>query len=213
MAYCNNVDIEKWKKGILKRYLWKIWYYGSGLKNGWINKRSQPWPNYLLFCKSVARRESLWRVGKKERKKSNKLVWFYYMNIPFVRKMVSNPTTCLFVQRFFYERKCGFYRQHSPSSLQPFRRLVLPHALIVHPKEKLFWQETNYLTLYCISWAGSICRELSTLLPHGSVIVMWSITVSSFIFPWAHNGPDISIYRTGANGVRGCLATKPINTS
>ena len=22
MAYCNNVDIEKWKKGILKRYLW-----------------------------------------------------------------------------------------------------------------------------------------------------------------------------------------------
>ena len=97
------------------------------------------------------------------------------------------------VHYILYERKCGFYRQHIPFSLQPFRRLVLPHALIVHPKEKLFWQETNYLTLYCISWAGSICRELATLLPHGSVIAMWSITVSSFIFPWAHNGPDISI--------------------
>ena len=24
MAYCNNVDIEKWKKGILKRYVWRI---------------------------------------------------------------------------------------------------------------------------------------------------------------------------------------------
>ena len=140
------------KKGILKRYLWKIWYYGSGLKNRWINKRSQPWPNYLLFCKSVARRESLWRVGKKERKKSNKLAWFYYMNTPFVRKTVSNPSTCLFVQRFLYERKCGFYRQHSPSSLQPFRRLVLPHALVVHRKETSFWQEANYMTLYDPGW-------------------------------------------------------------
>ena len=153
MAYCNNVDIEKWKKGILKRYLWKIWYYGSGLKNGWINKRSQPWPNYLLFCKSVARRESLWRVGKKERKKSNKLAWFYYMNTPFVRKIVSNPSTCLFVQRFLYERKCGFYRQHIPSSLQPFRRLVLPHALIAHPKETFFLARGK---LHDIIWSGLV---------------------------------------------------------
>ena len=137
----------------------------------------------------------------------------YPLHPPFVRKIVSNPSTCLLVQRFLYEPKCGFYRQHIPSSLQPFRRLVLPHALIVHPKEKFFWQETNYLTLYCISRAGSICRELATLLPHGSVIVMWSITVSWFIFPWAHNGPDISIQRTGADGVRSCLATKPIRTS
>lgn len=53
--------------------------------------------------------------------------------------------------------------------------------------------------------AFSICRELATLLPHGSVIVMWSISVSPYIFPWAHNGPDIFIYRTGANGVRSAL--------
>ena len=37
--------------------------------------------------------------------------------------------------------------------------------------------------------------------------------VSSHIFPSAHNGSDISIYRTGADGVRSCLATKPISTS
>ena len=37
--------------------------------------------------------------------------------------------------------------------------------------------------------------------------------VSSHIFPWAHTGPYISIYRTGADGVRSCLATKPISTS
>ena len=197
MAYCNNVDIEKWKKGILKRYLWKIWYYGSGLKNGWINKRSQPWPNYLLFCKSVARRESLWRVGKKERKKSNKLAWFYYMNTPFVRKIVSNPSTCLFVQRFLYERKCGFYRQHIPSSLHilcsHFVGLFSPTRSLFIEKKRLFGK--RQITWHYMIRAGTICRELATLLPHGSVIVIWSISVSSYICPWAHNGPDISIYR------------------
>ena len=141
------------KKGILKRYLWKIWYYGSGLKNRWINKRSQPWPNYLLFCKSVARRESLWRVGKKERKKSNKLAWFYFMNTPFVRKTVSNPSTCLFVQRFLYERKCGFYRQHSPSSLQPFRRLVLPPRARCSSKRNVFLARGK---LHDIIWSGLV---------------------------------------------------------
>ena len=63
-----------------------------------------------------------------------------------------------------------------------FVGLSSPTHSFVHPKEKFFWQETNYLTLYCISWAGSICRELATLLPHGSIIVMWSITVSSLYF-------------------------------
>ena len=63
-----------------------------------------------------------------------------------------------------------------------------------------------------MSRAGSICRELGTLYPHGSLIVMLSSFVIH-IFPWAHTGPDISIYRTGADGVRSCLATKPISTS
>ena len=100
-------------------------------------------------------RESLWRVAKKKRKKSNKLAWFYYMHTPFVRKIVSNPSigTCLFVQRFLYEWKFGFYRQHIPSSLQPFRRLVLPHALIVHPKEKFFLARDQ---LPDIIWAGLV---------------------------------------------------------
>ena len=40
-------------------------------------------------------RESLWRVVKKKRKKSNKLAWFYYMHTPFVRKIVSNPSVFL----------------------------------------------------------------------------------------------------------------------
>ena len=74
------------------------------------------------------------------------------MHTPFVRKIVSNPSTCLFVQRFFYERECGFYRQHIPSSLQSFCRLVLPHALIVHPKETFFGQDANYMTLYHPGW-------------------------------------------------------------
>ena len=63
-----------------------------------------------------------------------------------------------------------------------------------------------------MSRAGSICRELGTLYPHGSLIVMLSSFVIH-IFSWAHTGPDISIYRTGADGVRSCLATKPISTS
>ena len=86
-------------------------------------------------------------MAKKKRKKSNKLAWFYFMHTPFVRKIVSNPSTCLFVLWFLYERKCGIYRQHIPSSLQPVRRLVLPNALIVQPKEKFFWHEASYLTL------------------------------------------------------------------
>ena len=103
-------------------------------------------------------RESLWLVAKKKRKKSNKLAWIYYMHTPFVRKIVSNPSTCLFVQRFFYERKCGFYRKHIPSSLQPFRTLVLTHALIVHPKKSFYGK--RQITWHYISRAGSIVENL-----------------------------------------------------
>ena len=160
-------------------------------------------PNSTLGCL-----ESLWLVAKKKRKKSNKLAWFYFMHTPFVRKIVSNPSTCLFVLWFLYERKCGIYRQHIPSSLQPVRRLV--HSLF-NQKKSFFGK--RQITWHYESQAGSICRELATLLPHGWVIVMWLISVSSFIFPWAHNGPDISIYRTGADGVSSCLAIKPMSTS
>ena len=104
-------------------------------------------PNSTLGCL-----ESLWLVAKKKRKKSNKLAWFYFMHTPFVRKIVSNPSTCLFVLWFLYERKCDIYRQHIPSSLQPVRRLVLPNALIVQPKEKFFWHEASYLTLWEPGW-------------------------------------------------------------
>ena len=149
-------------------------------------------------------RESLWLVAKKKRKKSNKLAWFYFMHTPFVRKIVSNPSTCLFVQRFFYERKCRFIENIFRPLCSHFVRLSSPTHSLFNQKKSSFGK--RQVTWHYESQAGSICRELATLLPHGWVIVMWLISVSSFIFPWAHNGPDISIYRTGADGVSSCLA-------
>ena len=115
-----------------------------------------------------------------------------------------------YIQRFLYD--C--YRQHIlPFSLQPFRRLVLiPHAHCSSNGKGLFSSNGLITWWHYMSRAGSICRELGTLYPHGSLIVMLSSFVIH-IFPWAHTGPDISIYRTGADGVRSCLATKPISTS
>ena len=102
---------------------------------------------------NLGRRESVWLVAKKKRKKSNKLAWFYFMHTPFVRKIVSNPSTCLFVLWFLYERKCGIYRQHIPSSLQPVRRLVLPNATHCLTKRKVFLARGK---LPDIMWAGLV---------------------------------------------------------
>ena len=114
----------------------------------------------------------------------------------------SNPSIRLFVQRFVYGPKFGFYRQHNLSfSLHPFRRLVFPHAHCSSTEKKFSY----YLTLYESGWF------IATLLPHGSLIVIWS-QFRNIYFPWAHNVPDISIFRTRADGVRSRLATKPIST-
>ena len=99
-----------------------------------------------------------------------------------------------------------------------FRPLFTHFVGLSSPTHSLFIQKAVFfgkrqIALHYMIRAGSICRELATLLPHGSVILTWSISVSSYMFLWAHNGPDISIYRTGANGVRSCLAAKPISTS
>ena len=100
-----------------------------------------------------------------------------------------------------------------PSRCSHFVGLSSSPTLIVHPTGKVFFffKVTGWLHDY-MSRAGSICRELGTLYPHGSLIVMWSSFII-YIFPWAHTGPDIPMYRTGTDGVRSCLATKPISTS
>ena len=103
-------------------------------------------------------RESLWLVAKKKRKKSNKLAWFYYMHTPFVRKIVSNPSTCLFVQRFFYERKCRFIENI-------FRPLCSHFVRLSSPTHSLFTQKKSFygkrqITWHYISRAGSIVENL-----------------------------------------------------
>ena len=63
----------------------------------------------------------------------------------------------------------------SRCSQQPFRRLVLiPHAHC-SSNGKGFFSSNGLITWWhYMSRAGSICRELGTLYPHGSLIVMWS---------------------------------------
>ena len=84
------------------------------------------------------------------------------MHGPFVRKIVSNPSTCLFVQRFLYERKCGFIDNIFRPLCSHFVGLSSPtHSLFIQ-KKSFFAQETNYLTLYEPGWFN-----LSTTL-HGA---------------------------------------------
>ena len=124
------------------------------------------------------------------------------MHTPFARKIVSNPSTCLF--------SCGSCMNENVVFIDNIFHPFCSHFVgSSSPTHSLFNQKKSFfgkrqITWHYVSRACSICRERTTLLPHGSVIVMWSISVSSFIFPWAHNGPDISIYRTGADGVSSC---------
>ena len=71
------------------------------------------------------------------------------MNTPFVRKIVSNPSTCLFVQRFLCERKCGFYRQHIPSSLH----ILCSHFVgLSSPTRSLFIEKKRFFGKRQITW-------------------------------------------------------------
>ena len=71
------------------------------------------------------------------------------------------------------------------------------------------------MILYELGWFNSsrTCHVAS------SWIARWCdvISVSSYIFPWAHHCPDISIHRTRdrsrVDGVRSCLAKEPISRS
>ena len=84
------------------------------------------------------------------------------MHSPFARKIVLNPSTCLFVQRFLYERKCGFIDNIFRPLCSHFVGLSSPtHSLFIQ-KKRFFWQETNYPTLY-----ERGCFNLSTTL-HGA---------------------------------------------
>ena len=94
----------------------------------------------------------------------------------------------------------GFYRQHILSfSLQPFRRLVLPHA---HCSSKRKGWLRDIIGAWLVQFVENLAR--CSLMDR----LLWFDLVSSYIFPWAHNGPGISIYRTGIDSVRSCLATK-----
>lgn len=119
-------------------------------------------------------RELLRRVAKKKRKKSNKLAWFFLHAYPLFEKNCFESKYMSFFSSSSCtnENWCGFYREHIPSSLQPFRRLVLTHALIVHPKEKLFLARDK---LPDIIWAGRRLFQFVENLPLCSLMgrLLW----------------------------------------
>ena len=122
-------------------------------------------------------------------------------------KFFSNPSKCLFVQRFLYEPNFFFYGQHNLSFLvQPFCRLVLPHAHCSSKRNGFILLRADYMTLYEPGWLTA------TLLPHGFLIVIWSQFRHIYFHEPIMFLADTSIYRTGADGVRSCLATKPKST-
>ena len=100
-----------------------------------------------------------------------------------------------------------FYGQHNLAFLvQPFCRLVLPHAHCSSKRNGFFLLRADYMTLY------EPGRFTATLLPHGSLIVIWSPFRHIYFHEPTIFLAETSIYRTGADGVRSCLATKPIST-
>ena len=120
----------------------------------------------------------------------------------FIRRKSTSSGSCMIVIGNIF----------CPSRCSHFVGLSSSPTLIVHPTGKVFFKVTGWLHDDII-WAGLVqfvenlarCTLMDRLL--------LCDLVSSYIFPWAHTGPDISIYRTGVDGVRSCLATKPISTS
>ena len=86
-------------------------------------------------------RESLWRVAKKKRQKSNKLAWFYYVHTP-------NPSTSFCPAVLVWMTTDNIFR---PLFIH-FVGLSSPkHSLFIQ-KNRFFWQEKNYMTLYDPGW-------------------------------------------------------------
>ena len=120
----------------------------------------------------------------------------------FIRRKRTSSGSCMIVVDNIF---CPSRRSH-------FVGLSSSPTLIVHPMGKVFFLSNALITWWhYMSRAGSICRELGTLYPHGSLIVMWSSFVI-YIFPWSHTDPDIPMYRERSRWCPQLPSKKPIST-
>ena len=83
-------------------------------------------------------RESLWRVAKKKRQKSNKLAWFYYVHTPQSKYVFLSSGSCMNESVVFTDNI--------------FRPLFIHFVGLSSPTHSLFIQEANYMTLYDPGW-------------------------------------------------------------
>ena len=102
---------------------------------------------------NLGRRESLWLVAKKKRKKSNKLACFYFMHTrPLWEKLFRIQVHVFLCCGSCMNENVVFIDNIFRSLCSQFAGSSSPTHSLFNQKKSFFWQEANYLTLCEPGW-------------------------------------------------------------